>query len=639
MRLQACVLLLAHLSRTLANVTSDYYISSLPGLNWPSENNLKMHAGHIELSAEFHGNMFFWHVANKHIADRRRTVIWLNGGPGCSSMDGLFLEVGPFQFSEDGQTLVERKGSWHESANLLFVDNPLGTGFSYIDTDAYLTELDQMAGQFLLFLDKFIDLFPEYEQDDLYIAGESYAGQFIPYIAQAMLKRNENATERQRNNLQGIMIGNGWIDPMTGYDSYLPFALATKLIEEKSPQHDAVQEHLDQCHEAAKTQGYGVNLFQCESILNKVLEVTLKKDDAGANVCINSYDIRKTDTYPSCGMNWPSELTHMTPYLQRPDVVHAIHADSLKKGWIECNGAVSSTFRARKSRPSAELFPQLVKQIQVLLYSGEQDLICNHIGTETWLAKLDWNGYTGFDDGEHQEWDFRGQDTGYYKSSRNLTYVLFKDASHMVPYDKSLESLDMLNRFLGVPAEYLDNPGTVGSKAKSRPVSAPVAESPTVEGPPAKEEAQTEDAAKAKAARFKAYYKAGGGALVVIILLAGGLGYYVWRSRKNKGFLGRRKGSGHAAARSDADETELQALVGESCTSRMTLTARHLSPSLIARWEILMRWRPVLPLVGMMTVTMIFNGTVRIVTRAAAIRDRVVPCNVPIVAIFNFCAI
>lgn len=165
----------------LALSAADYYISNLPGLSWP-DNSLKMHSGyaayrsmnlmrclqarHIVLDAEHHGEMFFWHVQHKHLVERSRTVIWLNGGPGCSSMDGLFLEIGPFRLQND-HTLVQNEGSWHESANILFVDQPLGTGFSLIDTNAYISELDQMADQMLSFLDKFLDLFPEYIDDDV----------------------------------------------------------------------------------------------------------------------------------------------------------------------------------------------------------------------------------------------------------------------------------------------------------------------------------------------------------------------------------------------------------------------------------------------------------------------------------------
>ena len=121
---------------------------------------------HIEITPEHNGNLFFWHFQNKHIANRQRTVIWLNGGPGCSSEDGAMMEIGPYRL-KDKENLVYNDGSWHEFANLLFVDNPVGTGFSYVDTNSYVTELDQMAEQFIVFLEKWFAIFPEYEQDDV----------------------------------------------------------------------------------------------------------------------------------------------------------------------------------------------------------------------------------------------------------------------------------------------------------------------------------------------------------------------------------------------------------------------------------------------------------------------------------------
>jgi carboxypeptidase D len=121
---------------------------------------------HIEVTPEHNGNLFFWHFQNKHIADKQRTVIWLNGGPGCSSEDGALMEIGPYRV-QDTNTLVLNNGSWHEYANLLFVDNPVGTGFSYVDTDSYVRELDEMAKQMIIFLDKFFDIFPEYDRDDV----------------------------------------------------------------------------------------------------------------------------------------------------------------------------------------------------------------------------------------------------------------------------------------------------------------------------------------------------------------------------------------------------------------------------------------------------------------------------------------
>lgn len=118
------------------------------------------------MNPETNGNLFFWHFQNRHIANRQRTVIWLNGGPGCSSMDGALMEVGPYRLKNDHE-LEYNPGRWDEFANMLFVDNPVGTGFSYVSTDSYLHELDEMAAQFIVFMEKFFEMLPEFELDDV----------------------------------------------------------------------------------------------------------------------------------------------------------------------------------------------------------------------------------------------------------------------------------------------------------------------------------------------------------------------------------------------------------------------------------------------------------------------------------------
>ena len=120
----------------------------------------------IEVLPEHHGNLFFWHWENRHLANRHRTVIWLNGGPGCSSLDGALMEVGPYRL-KDKDTLKYNDGSWDEFANLLFVDNPVGTGYSYVDGDSYQHELPEMADTFVKFLEEYFRLFPEQEGNDV----------------------------------------------------------------------------------------------------------------------------------------------------------------------------------------------------------------------------------------------------------------------------------------------------------------------------------------------------------------------------------------------------------------------------------------------------------------------------------------
>lgn len=158
-------ILLGSMPVVSAKTAADYFVHSLPGAP-EGQPLLKMHAGHIEVTPEHNGNLFFWHFENKHLADRPRTVIWLNGGPGCSSEDGAMMEVGPYRVRKGGK-LEQIEGSWDEFANVLFVDNPVGTGFSYVDTNAFVHELQDMADQFVIFLEKWFQLFPHYQHDDV----------------------------------------------------------------------------------------------------------------------------------------------------------------------------------------------------------------------------------------------------------------------------------------------------------------------------------------------------------------------------------------------------------------------------------------------------------------------------------------
>ncbi|KAH8821009.1 pheromone-processing carboxypeptidase kex1 [Xylogone sp. PMI_703] len=510
---------------------ADYYVRDLPGA--PPGPLLKMHAGHIEVSPEHNGNLFFWHYQNRHIANRQRTVIWINGGPGCSSEDGALMEIGPYRL-KDGLTLEYNDGSWDEFANLLFVDNPVGTGFSYVDTDSYVHELPEMANQFVTFLEKWFTIFPEYAQDDLYIAGESYAGQHIPYIAKAILDRNKSNREHAWQ-LKGLLIGNGWISPEEQYKSYLSFAYESGLIEKGSDAAKKVEAQQAICLKLMANPGAldHVDIPECESVLLEILSTT-RTTGSNGDECVNMYDVRLKDTYPSCGMNWPPDLEYVTPYLRRQAVLDALHVLPGKRtGWTECNGAVSGAFSARNSKPSVQILPDLLKEVPILLFSGASDLICNHVGTEELISNLEWNGGKGFEISPgtwapRQSWDFEGEPAGFYQEARNLTYVLFYNSSHMVPFDYSRRSRDMLDRFMGV-----DIASIGGSPADSR-IGGEKAPQTSVGGHPNSTAAKEAEAARLEAAKWSAYYKSGEIALIVVTIMAAAWGYFVWRQRRQR---------------------------------------------------------------------------------------------------------
>lgn len=539
-RLAACGLLnlASWTSTAFADKTAaDYYVHSLPGA--PAGPLVKMHAGHVEVTPEHNGNLFFWHFQNQHIADRQRTVIWLNGGPGCSSEDGAMMEIGPYRL-KDRDHLEYNNGSWHEFANLLFVDNPVGTGFSYVNTNSYVTELDEMANQFVIFLEKWFAMFPHFEHDDLYIAGESYAGQHIPYIAKAILERNKQPATKHQWNLQGILIGNGWISPPEQYDAYLKFAYEKNIVKKGSDIAQKLETTFSKCSKAMATGGSNhVDTGVCEEVLQEILRLTTKKQ-GDKTECVNMYDVRLTDTYPSCGMNWPPDLTSVTPYLRKKEVLAALHVNPAKStGWTECNGAVGAAFSAQNSVPSVKHIPGLLQEIDVLLFSGAEDLICNHLGTEALISNMEWNGGKGFEVSPgnwapRQDWTYEGEAAGFWQSARNLTYVLFYNSSHMVPFDYPRRTRDMLDRFLGV-----DISGIGGQPAESILDGEKLPDT-TVGGATnntsSNQEQQDADLADAK---WAAYQKSGELVLAIVAIGAAVWGFFIWRSRrKNRGYQG-----------------------------------------------------------------------------------------------------
>ncbi|MCJ1369482.1 Cell death protease [Loxospora ochrophaea] len=537
--LQLCLLLRPSTS-VAAKTAADYYVHSLPGQ--PEGPLLKMHAGHIEVTPEHHGNLFFWQFENRHIANRQRTVIWLNGGPGCSSEDGALMEIGPYRL-KDKEHLVYNEGSWDEFANLLFVDNPVGTGFSYVDTNSYVHELKDMADQMVTFLEKYFELFPEYEDNDLYLSGESYAGQHIPYIAQAILDRNKKPTVQHRWNLSGLLIGNGWISPNEQSLAYLEYAYKAGLVQRDSSIAKELEAKQALCITAlnADKGKPHVDYPICEQILSDILRLTQR-----SGRCTNMYDVRLEDTWPSCGMNWPPDLVSVTPYLRRQDVISALHIDKDKSsGWTECSGSVGSNFNARNSKPSITLLPGLLERLPIVLFSGQKDLICNHIGTEELIHNMEWNGGKGFELSPgtwapRRDWTFEGEPAGFYQEARNLTYILFYNSSHMVPFDYPRRTRDMLDRFLNV-----DIASIGGTPADSR-IDGEKGVEVSVGGHPNSTAAEKEEAKKLDKAKLHAYYKSGEVVLVIVVICAGVWGYTVWQDRRRRaGYQGLFGGGGN----------------------------------------------------------------------------------------------
>jgi len=162
---------------------------------WNTSDTLPcMYSGFIKSSPTLNHNLFYWLFKNQEI-DNPSLVLWLNGGPGSSSMFGLFTENGPIRVARNGTSVndftvgLSKEGSWMDEADVIFLDQPVQVGFSY--GDGYATTMQQISDEMVNFLVSFIYVeYPEYKGRDLIITGESYAGKYLPQLATSIHKYN-----------------------------------------------------------------------------------------------------------------------------------------------------------------------------------------------------------------------------------------------------------------------------------------------------------------------------------------------------------------------------------------------------------------------------------------------------------------
>lgn len=342
------------------------------------------------------------------------------------------------------------------------------------------------------------------------------------------------------------------------------------VIKKDSQEAKQIEAQQETCHKVLAEPGGKdkVDVGECESILQMILK---KSQNSNKQGCYNMYDLRLRDEFPDCGMNWPPDLTSVTPYLRREDVTTALHISKDKKtGWKECSGSVSSSFNPKKSVPSIQLLPELLQTVPITLFSGDQDLICNHIGTEELIHNMEWNGGKGFELSPgtwapRRHWTFEGEPAGLYQEARNLTYILFYNSSHMVPFDYPRRTRDMLDRFLGVDI------ASIGGVPTDSRIDGEKGVETSVGGHPNSTTAEHAEAEKLEKAKWKAYYKSGEVALIVVIILASVWGFYVWRDRRRRagyeGLFGgastthlMRKRQGRDVEAADFDESEVDEL-------------------------------------------------------------------------------
>ena len=428
----------------------EHRITKLPGLPEESAAEISHYAGMLQVDPLRNGNIFYWLVEKSVAPAEAPLVIWLNGGPGCTSMDGLFLELGPFRLNGPSIDSIKiNPYSWHNAANMLFIDQPVGTGYSFTTRmDGYAKNDDTINVHFYTFLQKFFALHERYTSIDaatgkrttrqVLFTGESHAGHYIPNMIAYLLEKNKAAGANDLVfNIGGAALGNPWIDPPSQYD-VSEFAHGLGLITKG--QMYSLHEANRKCVAALKTGKLSQRI--CFDLLDSVVDTA----SASGGHRLLMYDARAFMQHTS---NFPPGHIDLEKYLNRPDVRAALHATASTQKFEEC---ADPPYNALAHQDGLSAAPNLAKVldagVRILLYSGQYDMVCHHLGTESMLMALPWAGQDGWLKAETSVWAVGKVPAGYVKTFKNLQTLLVLDSGHMVPMDQPAHALDMFQRFI-----------------------------------------------------------------------------------------------------------------------------------------------------------------------------------------------
>ncbi|KAI8326155.1 peptidase S10, serine carboxypeptidase [Martensiomyces pterosporus] len=416
------------------------------------DKNTTQYSGYLDTDEDKH--FFFWFFEARNVKREDAPIIlWMNGGPGCSSFTGLLMELGSCRIDKGGKTASFNKYGWNDQAHVIFIDQPLNVGYSYgKDVFNSIAAGKDVYG----FLQLFYHSFPEYAGSELHIFGESYGGHYIPATAKAIHEANLEFSDKLSMGLLGtaerekrvlplasIGIGNGLTDPLIQYKYYSKMACNSTyppvLKREECEQMDSTYPTCARLIEACYKWQNSLACYPAEMYCNSML-LTYQRSGA------NPYDVR----IPCEGGNlcYPI-MADIDAYLNTPEIQQELGSDVSK--FESCSQKVYSGFTLSGDwmKPYVREVPPLLEAgIRVLIYAGDADFICSWYGNKAWTLDLEWPGKGGFNKAGDAAWNVGPKQAGEARSFENFTFLRVFEAGHMAPYDQPENSLDMINRWL-----------------------------------------------------------------------------------------------------------------------------------------------------------------------------------------------
>ncbi|TVU31479.1 hypothetical protein EJB05_23166, partial [Eragrostis curvula] len=474
-------------SRQFNKSNSSRIITHLPGFDGPIPFHLE--TGYVEVDEGNGVRLFYYFVLSERSPADDPLMLWLTGGPGCSVLTGLAYEIGPLSFDLDGHVdglpkLLYNQNSWTKLSNIIFLDSPVGAGFSYSETEQGYNSSDTKAvNHIIVFLSKWFDDHPEFLSNPLYIAGDSYSGKIVPTVTSQIIRGIQVGSEPPLN-LKGYLVGNPVTDSSFDKPSKIPFAHGMGLIS-------------DEMYEAYKKScSVGEDRHQTIECANSLDDI----DDSIKDICTN-HILEPLCTFASPHPNKPMPTINSSAreMLQLQDYTEdaELHLSEIS---LKCrvNGRISNVqdmgkqckckrgllvFTSRfvqNDNQSTSLYPTMqgtvpswircnydipytsdirstvkyhldvtTKGYRSLVYSGDHDLVVPYIGTQAWIKSLNSllsiSGDHGMSTDKLQgEYSIR-----YTRSySNNLTFATVKGGGHTAPEFMPRQCFAMFERWI-----------------------------------------------------------------------------------------------------------------------------------------------------------------------------------------------
>ncbi|WVZ51475.1 hypothetical protein U9M48_002620 [Paspalum notatum var. saurae] len=438
-------------------------ISRLPGQ--PADVDFPMYSGYVTVDERAGRALFYWLQEVAVEAQPAPLVLWLNGGPGCSSVAyGASEELGAFRIRPDGATLFLNRYRWNTAANILFLDSPAGVGYSYTNTTSDLYNSGDMrtARESYTFLVKWFERFPQYKYRDFYITGESYAGKqpdnnctwhYVPQLSQ-LVYQNNKGVKNPVINFKGFMVGNAvtddYHDQVGTFESWWNHGLisdATYRLLEAVCVHDSAQHPSPPCNAAYDTATEEQGDIDPYSIYTPTCNETSPSSSSNSTAMTTKRRRANKGRYRWMrGSYDPCTENHSTVYYNRPEVQRALHANvsgAVNYTWATCSDTINENW-GDSPRSMLPIYKELIAAgLRIWVFSGDTDSVVPLTGTRYSIDALglptDVSWYPWYDN---------KQVGGWSQVYKGLTMVTVRGAGHEVPLHRPRQALILFRHFL-----------------------------------------------------------------------------------------------------------------------------------------------------------------------------------------------